>query len=75
MNKTDAKIVLENLKRDYGVCRTEREALEFAINLMDRDKDIFAKLLVEHRKEEYESELDAVRVGAMISRVADRFVE
>lgn len=43
--------------------------------LMDRDKEIFAELLVEHRKEEYESELDAVKVGAMISRVADRFVE
>lgn len=42
---------------------------------MDRDKEIFSALLEEHRKEDYIAELDSVRVGAMISRVADRFVE
>lgn len=39
MNKTDAKIVLENLKRDYGICRTEREALEIAIEILEKEEE------------------------------------
>lgn len=37
MNKTEAIIVLKNLLTDFSVCRTEREALEVAIDNLEKD--------------------------------------
>lgn len=39
MSKEEAIIVLENLRMDYGTCRTEREALELAIEILEKEEE------------------------------------
>lgn len=73
MNKNEAIEIMCNRCSCHEAC--QGTGCEPKRVLAERDKEIFSALLAEHRKEDYIAELDSVRVSAMISRVADRFVE